>query len=82
MQLVTVFRSFSPAEAQLIRSRLDAADIAALHDTVVTTTSAIVSTLTANTAYYYRVRAVGPPGTSGYSNTASVNTLAADGSGG
>jgi Putative prokaryotic signal transducing protein len=29
MQLVTVFRSFSPAEAQLIRSRLDAADIPA-----------------------------------------------------
>ena len=26
MQLVTVFNSFSPAEAQLIRSRLDAAD--------------------------------------------------------
>jgi len=25
MKLVTVFRSFSPAEAQLIRSRLDAA---------------------------------------------------------
>ena len=29
MELVTVFRSFSPAEAQLIRSRLDAADIPA-----------------------------------------------------
>jgi hypothetical protein len=29
MQLVTVFRSFSPAEAQLIRSRLDAAGIPA-----------------------------------------------------
>ncbi len=29
MQLVTVFRSFSPAEAQLVRSRLDAADIPA-----------------------------------------------------
>ncbi|HYT59770.1 MAG TPA: DUF2007 domain-containing protein [Haliangiales bacterium] len=29
MQLVTVFRSFSPAEAQLIRSRLDAANIPA-----------------------------------------------------
>jgi hypothetical protein len=29
MQLVTVFRSFSPAEAQLIRSLLDAADIPA-----------------------------------------------------
>ena len=29
MGLVTVFRSFSPAEAQLIRSRLDAADIPA-----------------------------------------------------
>jgi len=29
MQLVNVFRSFSPAEAQLIRSRLDAADIPA-----------------------------------------------------
>jgi len=29
MQLVTVFRSFSPAEAQLIRSRLDSADIPA-----------------------------------------------------
>ena len=30
MRLVTVFRSFSPAEAQLIRSRLDAADIPAV----------------------------------------------------
>jgi hypothetical protein len=29
MQLVTVFRSFSPAEAQLVRSRLEAADIPA-----------------------------------------------------
>jgi hypothetical protein len=29
MELVTVYRSFSPAEAQLIRSRLDAADIPA-----------------------------------------------------
>jgi hypothetical protein len=29
MELVTVFRSFSPAEAQLIRSRLDAAGIPA-----------------------------------------------------
>ena len=29
MQLVTVFSSFSPAEAQLIRSRLDSADIPA-----------------------------------------------------
>jgi len=29
MRLVTVFRSFSPAEAQLIRSRLDAAGIPA-----------------------------------------------------
>jgi len=29
MPLVTVFRSFSPAEAQLIRSRLAAADIPA-----------------------------------------------------
>ena len=29
MRLVTVFRSFSPADAQLIRSRLDAADIPA-----------------------------------------------------
>jgi hypothetical protein len=29
MELVTVFRSFSPAEAQLIRSRLDAANIPA-----------------------------------------------------
>jgi Putative prokaryotic signal transducing protein len=29
MELVTVFRSFSPAEAQLVRSRLDAADIPA-----------------------------------------------------
>ncbi|MBI3418447.1 MAG: DUF2007 domain-containing protein [Verrucomicrobia bacterium] len=27
MALVTVFKSFNPAEAQLIRSRLDAADI-------------------------------------------------------
>lgn len=26
MQLITVFRAFSPAEAQLIRSRLEAAD--------------------------------------------------------
>jgi hypothetical protein len=30
MALVTVFRTFSPAEAQLIRSRLDAADIPAV----------------------------------------------------
>ena len=29
MHLVTVFRSFSPAQAQLVRSRLDAADIPA-----------------------------------------------------
>ena len=29
MRMVTVFRSFSSAEAQLIRSRLDAADIPA-----------------------------------------------------
>ena len=29
MELVTVFRSFSPAEAQLVRSRLDAAGIPA-----------------------------------------------------
>lgn len=29
MQLVTIFRTFSPAEAQLIRSRLDAANIPA-----------------------------------------------------
>ncbi len=29
MELVTVFRTFSPAEAQLVRSRLDAADIPA-----------------------------------------------------
>lgn len=29
MSLVTVYRSFSPAEAQLIRSRLDAAEIPA-----------------------------------------------------
>jgi hypothetical protein len=29
MELVTVFRSFSAAEAQLVRSRLDAADIPA-----------------------------------------------------
>jgi hypothetical protein len=29
MELVTVFRAFSPAEAQLARSRLEAADIPA-----------------------------------------------------
>lgn len=29
MQLVTVFTSFSPAEAQLVRSRLEAADFTA-----------------------------------------------------
>ena len=29
MQLVTVFTSFNPAEAQLVRSRLDAADFTA-----------------------------------------------------
>ncbi|MEO8428919.1 MAG: DUF2007 domain-containing protein [Verrucomicrobiota bacterium] len=30
MSLVTVFRAFSPAEAQLVRSRLDAANIPAV----------------------------------------------------
>lgn len=30
MALVTVFKSFNPAEAQLVRSRLDAADIQAV----------------------------------------------------
>lgn len=30
MELVTVFRSFNPSEAQLVRSRLDAAGIAAM----------------------------------------------------
>ena len=29
MQLVTIFQTFNPAEAQLIRSRLDAADFQA-----------------------------------------------------
>lgn len=29
MNLTTIFRSFSPAEAQLVRSRLEAADIPA-----------------------------------------------------
>ena len=35
MELVTVFRSFSPAEAQLARSRLEAANIPAnvIHET-------------------------------------------------
>jgi len=35
MELVTVFNTFSPAEAQLVRSRLEAADIPAnvLHET-------------------------------------------------
>jgi hypothetical protein len=35
MELVTVFNSFSPAEAQLVRSRLEAADIPAnvIHET-------------------------------------------------
>jgi hypothetical protein len=30
MRLVTVFRAFSPAEAQLVRSRLEAAEIQAV----------------------------------------------------
>lgn len=40
MSLVTVFRSFSPAEAQLVRSRLDAAGIPA----TVTNEAAALST--------------------------------------
>lgn len=40
MSLVTVFRAFSPAEAQLVRSRLDAAGIPAsvAHETATLTT--------------------------------------------